>query len=195
MLRNGGEDRWQELSKPYYHENMGINMNGFGIYSDSDNLLDFFCDKSKIENLRGRVVDKNAIPVTIPVIGTDERNNNFHIAMKNALLNHTTRFLINETDARHNLEKSGEYLKLTSKERMKVLLPYVQTDITIIDEAIKLQQVIKRGFISLETVGSNKRDRIVATEYANYFFHLKELNMIKKNQGEKYDDNDWQLWA
>ena len=55
-------------------------MNGFGIYNN-DNILNFFCDRTKTENLRGRVVDSNAIPVIIPVVGTDERNKNYHIAM------------------------------------------------------------------------------------------------------------------
>ena len=64
-----------------------------------------------------------------------------------------------------------------------------------IDEAIKLQQVIKKGFISLVVAGRNKRDRIVACEYANYFFHLKELEMIKKQQQTEYDISDWQLWG
>ena len=78
---------------------------------------------------------------------------------------------------------------------MRELLGHVQTDITVLDEAIKLQQVIKKGFIALVVAGKNKRDRIVATEYANYFFHLKELEMIKKQSSPDWDESDWQLWG
>lgn len=194
LIRNGGEDRLIELTKSYYHDQLGIQMNGFGIYNN-DNILNFFCDRTKTENLRGRVVDSNAIPVIIPVVGTDERNNNYHIAMKNALLNHTMRLLIDETTKRQIMEDEGEYASLTSRQKMRALLGHVQTDITVLDEAIKLQQVIKKGFIALVVAGKNKRDRIVATEYANYFFHLKELEMIKKQSSPDWDESDWQLWG
>lgn len=194
LIRNGGEDRLIELTKSYYHDQLGIQMNGFGIYNN-DNILNFFCDRTKTENLRGRVVDSNAIPVIIPVVGTDERNNNYHIAMKNALLNHTMRLLIDETTKKQIMEDEGEYASLTSRQKMRALLGHVQTDITVLDEAIKLQQVIKKGFIALVVAGKNKRDRIVATEYANYFFHLKELEMIKKQSSPDWDESDWQLWG
>ena len=56
-------------------------MSGLGIY-DNDDIVNFFCDKKKADNLRSRTVDTNASRVVIPVIGTDERNNNYHLAMK-----------------------------------------------------------------------------------------------------------------
>jgi hypothetical protein len=65
----------------------------------------------------------------------------------------------------------------------------------IIDEAIKLQQVVKKGFIALEVAGRNKRDRIVACEYANYFYTLKELDMIHRAQTPEWDMSDWRLWG
>lgn len=193
-LRNGGEDRWVDLSKPFYHEELGIQFTGFGIYDDDD-VLSFYCDKSKADNLRSRTVDPLASHVIIPVVGTDERNNNYHLAMKSALQHHIIRFPVDEMTAKENMIESGVYNTLSSNMKMRKLLGHVQLDIMIIDEAIKLQQVIKKGFISLVVAGRNKRDRIVACEYANYFFHLKELEMIKKQQQTEYDISDWQLWG
>lgn len=193
-LRNGGEDRWQDLSKPYFHEELGIQFSGLGIYDD-DNILAFYCDKSKVENLRNRTVDPTSSKVVIPVIGTDERNNNYHLAMKSALQHHIIRFPVDEMTAKESMIENGIYNTLTSNQKMRRLLGHVQLDIMIIDEAIKLQQVIKKGFISLVVAGRNKRDRIVACEYANYFYHLKELEMIKKQQQPRYDISEWQLWA
>lgn len=192
--RNGGEDRWQELSKPYYHEELGIEMRGLGIYPNDD-VLRFYCDKSKADNLRSRTVDSNALKVVIPVIGTAERNNNYHLSMKGALQNRLIRFPEDEMTAKDKLRESGQYSQMTPNERMRKLLPNVQHDIMIIDEAIKLQQVINKGFIALVTAGRNKRDRIVACEYGNYYFHLKELEMIKKQQQPDYDISQWRLWA
>ena len=94
-----------------------------------------------------------------------------------------------------DLIDKGIYQTMSANQKMRTLLGHVQLDIMIIDEAIKLQQVIKKGFISLVVAGRNKRDRIVACEYGNYFFHLKELEMIKKQQRPEYDISDWQLWA
>ena len=193
-LRNGGEDRWVDLSKPFYHEELGIQFTGLGIYDDDD-VLAFYCDKSKADNLRSRTVDPLASHVIIPVVGTDERNNNYHLAMKSALQHHIIRFPVDEMTAKENMIESGVYNTLSSNMKMRKLLGHVQLDIMIIDEAIKLQQVIKKGFISLVVAGRNKRDRIVACEYANYFFHLKELEMIKKQQQTEYDISDWQLWG
>ena len=193
-LRNGGEDRWVDLSKPFYHEELGIQFTGLGIYDDDD-VLAFYCDKSKADNLRSRTVDPLASHVIIPVVGTDERNNNYHLAMKSALQHHIIRFPVDEMTAKENMIESGVYNTLSSNMKMRKLLGHVQLDIMIIDEAIKLQQVIKKGFISLIVAGRNKRDRIVACEYANYFFHLKELEMIKKQQQTEYDISDWQLWG
>ena len=169
-------------------------MSGLGIYDDDD-IISFYCDKAKADNLRNRTVDPNASKVIIPVIGTDERNNNYHLAMKTSLQNHNIRFLEDEMCEKETLQEDGLYSTWSSNKRMRELLGHVQLDIMIIDEAIKLQQIIKKGFISLVTVGRNKRDRIVACEYANYFYHLKELEMIKKETQTEYDIGEWQLWG
>ena len=169
-------------------------MSGLGIY-DNDDVISFYCDKTKAENLRSRTVDPNASPVIIPVIGTDERNNNYHLVMKTSLQNHIVRFLVDEISAREALQEKGDYNLMDTNTRMRQMLGHVQLDIMIIDEAIKLQQVIKKGFVSLITVGRNKRDRIVACEYANYFFHLKELEMIKNETQSDFDVSEWVLWG
>lgn len=193
-LRNGGEDRWVELSKPFYHEELGVQLSGFGIYQDDD-INKSFCDIKKIENLRDRTVDPNASKVVIPVIGTDERNNNYHLAMKTALQNHIIRFPVDEITAKDALMEDGTYSTLDPHTRMRTLLGHVQLDIMIIDEAIKLQQVIKKGFVALEVAGRNKRDRIVACEYANYFYALKELEMLHNAEKKEWDMSDWRLWG
>ena len=97
--------------------------------------------------MRSRTVDTNASRVVIPVIGTDERNNNYHLAMKSALQNHLIRFPVDEMTAKDDLIDKGVYQTMSANEKMRTLLGHVQLDIMIIDEAIKLQQVIKKGFL------------------------------------------------
>jgi hypothetical protein len=188
-MRNGGEDRYIDLTKSYYHDIMGINMNGFGIIND-DEILGFFCDKSKYDNLRGRVVDTNAIPVTIPVIGTDERNNNFHIAMKNALISHNIRFLVDEIKLKEEKSEDIEFLTLSPHKLMRRMLGHVQLSL-MMEEAVKLEQQFKNGFIKLIEPRISTKDRIIATEYSNYLFHLLELKMIKQQQEEEIDIDSW----
>lgn len=185
-LRNGGEDRYIDLTKPFHHEQLGINMNGFGIYNDSE-ILSFFCESAKIENLKSRVVDKNAIPVTIPVIGSDERNNNYHIKMKDSLDKKIIRFLIDELKAKEMFEEDDDFMFMDSNKKALKMLPYIQTS-KMIEEAIKLEQEIKNGYIKLkEPPHGATKDRIICTEYANYFYHLLELKLAKKGNNNELD--------
>lgn len=191
--RNGGEDRMIDLTKPFEHEELGLHMNGLGIYKD-DEILSYFTTAAKVDNLRKRTVDPNAIPVMIPVYGQDDRNNNYHLAMKTALENGTFRLLIDEIELKNELSEEGIWAMMTPNERMRTSLGHVQLDM-MVEEAIKLEQSLKKGFIALNVVGSNKRDRIVATEYANYFFHLQELNMLKKKYTPEVDYSAWNMWG
>ncbi len=191
-MRNGGEDRWTDLSKPFYHEELGFEMRGFGIY-DNDTILESFCSSAKVDALRSKVVDLNSIPVTIPVIGDPERNNNFHIQMKNSLKNDTMRLLMDEMDVKKSLDEDEEFLTMTSEEHARRLLGHVQFSL-MAQEAIKLKKEVKKGFLALtESKRTDTKDRIVATEYANYFFYLKELQLLKDSQKQEININEWQL--
>ena len=152
--------------------------------------MSFFCDKSKSDNLRCRVVDANSIPVTIPVIGTDERNNNFHIAMKNALISHNIRFLVDEIKLKEEKSEDVEFLTLSPHKLMRRMLGHVQLSL-MMEEAVKLEQQFKNGFIKLIEPRSGLKDRVVATEYSNYLFHLLELKMIKAQQESEINIDDW----
>lgn len=194
-LRNGGEDRFIDLTKPFYHETWGKEMQGFGVYEDNE-ILDRFIESSKVANLRSRVVDTNPRNVIIPVIGTDERNNNFHISMKKALENNIIRFLMDEMQVKQELEENVDFLTLESEQLMRRLLGHVQINL-MMEEACQLEQELVRGFIKLKEPNSitYTKDRIVATEYANYFAELMELKMIKDAQKSQFDVNDWDCLA
>lgn len=196
MLRNGGEDRFIDLTKPFYHEEWGKDMQGFGIIDDNV-ILERFCESSKIENLRSRVVDSTPRNVVIPVIGTDERNNNFHISMKKALENNKIRFLMDEMQVKRELEENDEdFLIMESEEYVRRLIGHIQMN-KMMEEACQLKQELARGFIKLKEPNavSYTKDRIIATEYANYFMELKELEMIKNKQSNNFDINKWSCLA
>ena len=76
--------------------------------------------------------------------------------MKTALQNHLIRFLEDEMTVKDRLAEDADFARLDSHEKMRKLLGHVQLDIMIVDEAIKLQQVINKGFVSLVVAGRNK---------------------------------------
>lgn len=187
--RNIGEDRYIELSKSYFHEELGITMNGLGIYED-DKISSTFCDSGKISYLKTKVIDTNARPMSIPVIGSLERNHNFHICMQNSVDNGTFRTLVDNMTLRHILNEDKDWLLLDSEDRARRTIGHIQVDKMII-EAVELRRDIVRGFIQLSEIPHHDKDRIIATIYANTFFTQLELKMLKGDQQDDFKEEDF----
>ena len=187
--RNIGEDRYIDLSKPYFHEELGIQMDGFGIYDD-EKITSMFCDSTKTTYLKTKTVDTNARYVTIPVVGSLERNHNFHVAMQNAINNNTFRTLMDNMSLKHVLSEDKEWFLLDSDEKARRTIGHIQVDKMIV-EAVELRKEIVRGFIQLSEIAHHEKDRIVATIYGNYFFTQLELKMLKGDQQEDLNEEDF----
>lgn len=187
--RNIGEDRYIDLSKPYFHEELGIQMDGIGIYDD-DKITSMFCDNSKTTYLKTKTVDTNARYMAIPVVGSLERNHNFHVAMQNAVNNNTFRTLMSNMSLKQILNEDKEWILLDSYERARRTIGHIQIDKMIV-EAVELRKEIIRGFIQLSEIPHHEKDRIVATIYANYFFTQLELKMLKGDQQEDLNEEDF----
>ena len=186
-----GFDRFQELSKPFYHEQLGIHMNGFGIYSDR-NMIKNFCDEAKADNLTTKVIDANSIPIAIPVVGTSERNQNFHISMQKAIDLKIMLFLEDATQARVRYESNENWLLKSVDERTNIMLGYVQTNGLLV-EASELQKEIKNGYLHLFEIAHHPKDRIITATYGNYYFSMLEVEMLKNDQqSEEIDLSEWE---
>ena len=186
-----GFDRFQELSKPFYHEQLGVHMNGFGIYSDR-NMIKNFCDEAKADNLATKVIDANSIPIAIPVVGTSERNQNFHISMQKAIDLKIMLFLEDATQARVRYESNENWLLKSVDERTNIMLGYVQTNGLLV-EASELQKEIKNGYLHLFEIAHHPKDRIVTATYGNYYFSMLEVEMLKNDQkSEDIDLSEWE---
>ena len=184
-----GGDRFQELSKPYYHEILGIQMNGFGIYGDIK-LVSNFCDETKALNLMTKVVDSNSIPCAIPVVGSSERNQNFHIAMQKAIDKKYIFFPEDEINLRRKLSDDKEFIKASSTERANRVVAHKQMNKLAV-EATELQKEIKNGYIRLFEINHHPKDRIITAIYGNYFFTQLELKMLKGDQQEDLNEEDF----
>lgn len=187
--RNIGEDRYIELTKSYFHEDLGIKLDGFGIYPD-DSINNLFCDNTKTNYLRTKCVDSNARYVSIPVIGSLERNHNFHVSMQNAVNNNTFRTLMKVMSLKQKLNEDKDWFMKDSDVKARRVIGHIQVDKMII-EAVELRKDIVRGYIQLSEIAHHEKDRIVATIYANYFFTQLELKMLKGDQESDLSEEDF----
>ena len=61
---------------------------------------------------------------------------------------------------------------------------------------IQYAKEIKNGYIKLTEIAHHTKDRIITAIYGNYFFSMKEVNMLKENQdGGEFDENSWSWMA
>ncbi|PNX46374.1 MAG: hypothetical protein BV457_07815 [Thermoplasmata archaeon M9B1D] len=186
-----GSERFLELTKSYEHPELGTHMNGFGIYSDVM-ITNKFCDNSKTEDWKTKIIDKNAIPVAIPVVGSGERNQNFHVAMQNAINKKYIYFLMDSTKLRFELDNDEKWFLKDAEEKKRRMIGHHQTDGMAI-EASELKKTIKSGYIALEEIPHHPKDRIMSTAYGNYFFNLLEQKILKEEQ--EPDNEDISAWS
>lgn len=186
---NMGQDRYLDLSKPYYHEELGIQMSGFGIYQD-ESITSKFCDVSKTRNLSSQVVDRSARGVSIPVVGSPERNHNFHHAMKNAVKSDNIRFLTDVITTKRRLANDKDWMNYTPDEKARYMIGHIQVE-KMVKEACELISSIIKGYIHLHEINHHEKDRIMATIYGNYFFTQLELKMLREDQVDDLNESDF----
>lgn len=184
-----GSDRFQDLTRPFHHPILNIDMKGFGILPDID-MLKNFCDEARAINLMSKVVDSNARPVSIPVVGSSERNQNFHFAMQSAIADKKTYFLQDSKEVKSKIRENPKSIMMSSEELAERLKPHIQTDAFAV-EASELQREIKGGYISLHEINHHPKDRIVSAIYGNYYFAQLEIRMLQGNQEDDYNESDW----
>ena len=190
-LRSGGENYYNELTKPYEHpvrNKDAWDKSGFCVVTDMN--MHFLAD-AKINELLGRKVDPNAKPVIIPVQGNSDFNDAMWRNLHKAMVDNKMRLLISDTEFDGELVKRKDYYKMTNTERMREKLPFVQTEL-LVQEAISLRQEIREGKIKLKEPRSFTKDRIVTLAYGNMFFNKLENKLSKEDQQEEFDDSDWQ---
>lgn len=186
MLRNGGEVLFNRMGMPLdYNSLIGIkNLNGLTL---SDKLIYQVVPEAKLNDLRQRTVDKNAIPCIIPFVGSAEINSAAWIELRKQLESNNIKFLISVQDRQTVLEDDGSYFKMTSEEVATDLLPFGQTDL-LIQEAVNLKTEYRNDKIKLIEPRNGTKDRIVILSYVNYIMTLIENEWLKQQQN---DDSSW----
>lgn len=189
--KSGGETIYDYLSSKTAHPQLGVHWNdsGFTVCNESDIQI---AREGKIEELRSRTVDKNAVPCLIPIIATSELNSLGWQNLRKELEVNNIKFLLSMQDAQTMLEDSDEYYQLTSEELAQRLLPYGQTDM-LIQECVNLSAEYRNGLVKLTEPRSGYKDRAVVLSYGNLIAERLDNRYAKNNQKNDIDLNNLQF--
>ena len=180
------------MTEIWEHPERGRKWNSHG-FTVCDKMEYQIVPNTKIQDLKARTVDPNAIPCIIPIIGTSEINSICWVELKKQLECNNIKFLISTQDRQEAIENDGSYFDMSSEELAKELAPYGQTD-WLIKEAIELKTEFKNDKVKLIEPRSSTKDRAVCLAYGNYIASLIENEWNKQNQQQDdYDFDDIQL--
>ena len=190
--RNGGEVVYTDLTKPRKHPQRAEsdwNEHGFTIAIENAYQTS---TTAKLDDLRARTIDPQAIPCLIPMIGTTELNSNMWLDLQKKLRDGEIDLLIEDIEFEQKFEETKEYFTLTDEEKTSIRLPYVMT-MALINEAINLSQEWREGKVKLTEPRSGTKDIIVSFAYGNYVSSLI-INKLEQTENDEDEVNldDWQ---
>jgi hypothetical protein len=191
--RSGGELLFNQLSSPQdnpHRTNNEWNNHGFTVCEEKD--LQMVSD-DKLKDLRARTIDPQAIPCLIPIVATRESNSSMWQDMQLRLKNEDISFLIDELEFDTLYSDKKEYMFLSSEDKARFKLPYVQT-MLMITEAVSLTQNWSNGLLKLEEHGRGSyKDKIVATCYFNSIASKLENKLLKEDNQEDLDISEYRF--
>lgn len=195
-LRNGGELAFNNLTKSWKHPErsqfnhetgIGWNEHGFTVCGD---IRLHVVPQAKVDDLKSRTVDQEAIPCVIPIVGTADLNSLMWVELKKCLINSEMDLLVEDIEYNEILEADPNYYLKTNEEILRLKLPVVQT-MMLIGEAVSLSEDWKDGKVKLTQPRSGHKDRIVAFSYGNYIATLIQNKIDKEEQQSSYNADDW----
>ena len=197
-LRNGGEICFNNLTKEWEHpervssdkdSEIGWNKHGFTVCQDQNLHV---VSSQKLDDLRNRTVDQQAIPCIIPIIGTSELNSIMWLDLQKRLRDEEIELLVEDLVFEQILEEKSGYFGFTAEEKMNMKMPYIQTEF-LIHEAVNLSQEWREGRVKLSEPRSGTKDRIIALAYGNYIATLIENKIEKSDQDEDFNLDEWKF--
>lgn len=188
MINGGGILYWSMLTSPWQHPTRQ-NWNPHGFVLCEEPGMQVLSD-GVLNELRQRQVDPEGIPCMIPMKATAEMNSNMWKSLWKSLNNGSLTFLEDELQVTREIDESKS-LRLTSEERMRYLLPYVQTSL-LINEGINLSATWKdNGMLSLSQPRTGHKDRMSALQYANWIADKIENNHAISQNQEVFNIDDF----
>lgn len=188
--RSGGEVYYNNLTKPFKHPQRSAEFwdsHGFSV-SREDNI--HFLKDSKVQDLIQRTVDKESINCVIPVIASPDFNSRMWQNLALTMRDNKLKLLVDDIEYKQQVETTQKYLQADSEERMRMLLPFVQTTF-LVNEGINLKQKWTEGKLKLFEPRSGTKDRMVALCYGNEFFNTLENKLSKRDEEDDFSEDSW----
>lgn len=187
--RNGGSVHYTDLTKPYEHPYRhpdAWNEHGFTI--SRDNHLHMM-NQTRLEELKNRTVDPDAIPCMIPIAAAPQFNSDMWQDLSKRLRSREIDFLIDDMEYDVIMEEQMANMQLTSEEVALKKNGYIQTSL-MINEAVSLEQEWRGGILHLrERSRRDVKDRIIVVAYANIIMTRFANHLEKKEFRDS--ENDW----
>lgn len=183
--RNGGTVNYTDLTKPFNHPKRPPdrwNSHGFTMALESKYHM---MPSNKIDELRARTIDPDAIPCMIPISAHQDFNSDMWQDLSKRLRNEEISFLIDDLQFEQNMLENKKYIKMSSEERTNVKIGYVQTTL-LINEAINLSAEWRNGRLKLTEPRNGYKDRIVALAY----FNIIATQVIDKLEKDSQQSNE-----
>ena len=190
-LRSGGEALFNKMTMELENPNHGVLWDKRGL-TVSDELELHVVPEGKLQDLRNRTVDKNAVPCIIPITGSTTLNSTMWIELRKQLDNGNIKFLVPMQTYQESLEDNGDIFGMTSEEVADSLLPYAQVDL-LVNEAVNLKAEIKDGGVKLSEPKNGFKDRAVCLSYGNYIASKIENIWQRRMVNQKVDYTNIQL--
>ena len=190
-LRSGGEVLYNRMTMEWENPNHGVLWDKRGL-TVSDELELHVVPEGKLQDLRNRTVDKNAVPCIIPITGSTTLNSTMWIELRKQLDNGNIKFLVPMQTYQESLEDNGDIFGMTSEEVANALLPYAQVDL-LVNEAVNLKAEIKDGGVKLSEPKNGFKDRAVCLSYGNYIASKIENIWQRRMVNQKVDYSNIQL--
>jgi hypothetical protein len=190
-LRNGGEISQVNLTKEWEHpERSEREWNKHGFTVCIENEL-HSVSSARLDDLKQKTVDPQAIPCIIPITATAESNSIMWLDLQKRLRNGDIEFLIDDLEYEQQLEETKEYFEMTIEEKARYKAPHIQTEY-LIHEAVNLSQTWKDGKVKLSESRSGVKDRIVSLAYGNSVATLLEDKLCKQeNTSSEFNIEDY----
>ena len=190
-IRSGGEALYNKMTMELENPNHGVLWDKRGL-TVSDELELHVVPEGKLQDLRNRTVDKNAVPCIIPITGSTTLNSTMWIELRKQLDNGNIKFLVPMQTYQESLEDNGDIFGMTSEEVADSLLPYAQVDL-LVNEAVNLKAEIKDGGVKLSEPKNGFKDRAVCLSYGNYIASKIENIWQRRMVNQKVDYTNIQL--
>lgn len=152
--------------------------------------FEFIEDKLK-EELRGRTLGINPLPVVMPMLASQALNSQMAASFRSSLQRRLWQFLIPDGDAEEWLLKNNREFSsdVSDSETFGFFMnPYVQVGL-LISECINLDMTLVNGLIKLTEKPGCYKDRFSSIMYLNWLVSQFDKDLLKQSE----DKNEWDI--